>query len=148
MKRLIPVLLTGVMLAATAACSDVSRTSGNAPANTEGNNGEQLNTQENKADATDQTRQSQLESDKRAIEQRNQAAGDTKQISDNDLQSLVRNKLEKDLPTSQLSVESKDGVVTIAGKVASQTELQRIKPLAQEVQGVKDVVVKATAGNT
>lgn len=147
MKKFVPYLLSSVLLLGTVACTG-AKTSADAP-NTTGATGGDLTAkdkQENAQDASNPVREKQIESDKRAIEQRNTAAGSPGELADNDVSSLVRNELEKAIPGSQLLVESKDGVVTISGKVATEAELQKIEPTAKAVQGVKGVTVKATVG--
>lgn len=73
----------------------------------------------------------------------NQATGKTNQLPDKDIKSLVRNQLEKNLPSSQLTVDSKDGVVTVTGQVASAEQLKQIEPLARKIPGVKSVKIQA-----
>jgi osmotically-inducible protein OsmY len=63
--------------------------------------------------------------------------------TDSDLASQVRSKLEANLPASFLTVEAKEGVVTVAGTVPTQEQYQRIEPLAREIRGVKDVTIQA-----
>lgn len=149
MKKLLPFVLSGVVLMSVAACGDVAKTSGEAPNTTGENatstqtNNPEVNAQENREDATSDTRRAQIESDQRAIQQRNQNAED---LTDGDIESLVRGKLEANIPSSQLAVDSEEGVVTVAGQVASQSDLAKIKTLTQEVQGVKSVIVEAKVG--
>lgn len=146
MKKLVLYFLSSILMVSTVACS-TAKTSSDAPNEPEDQGGQLSpeDAQENAQDATNEVRQKQIESDKRAIDQRNNAAGDTPQdLADNDLASLVRNKLETALPTSQLAVESKEGMVTVSGKVASAEDLSKLESLIKEVQGVKGVDVKAT----
>lgn len=46
--------------------------------------------------------------------------------------------------TSKLTVDAKDGTVTIAGTVPTKEQLAKVQPLAKEIKGVKAVNVKAT----
>lgn len=147
MKKFVPYLLSSVLLLGTVACSG-AKTSADAP-NTTGSNGGDLTTEDktqNAQDATNPVREKQIESDKRAIDQRNSAAGSPSELADNDISSLVRNELEKAIPGSQLLVESKDGAVTVSGKVATADELKKVEPAVKGVKGVKSVAVKATVG--
>ncbi|MCD8485180.1 MAG: BON domain-containing protein [Desertifilum sp.] len=145
MKKIFPVLLGGALLLGAVACTDGAQTSGNAPSNTN-EVGEELQAQENLEDATSDTRQAQIESDERARQDRQGVVGNEGEVSDGDIESLVRNNLETNLPTSQLLVESEDGVVTVAGQVATQQDLERIETLTKEVRGVKSVQVNAQVG--
>lgn len=142
MKKFIPVLLTSLLVVGAAACSDVERTSADAPASTEnvGEVPEPDEVQDTAEDATSDIRQAQIASDERARQQREAAAGDTAEIDEEDVASLVRNKLETTLPASQLAIEAgEDGAVKIAGTVQTQAEYDQIEPLAKEVQGVTAV---------
>lgn len=143
MKKFISVLIGSLLLASTAACSDVAKTSEQAPetANTTTEAPNVNEAQDINKDASNETRRKQLNSDIRAREQRNQWAGEKADRSDGDIKSEVRSKLEANLPASQLTVDAKDGNVSISGTVPSQPQYQRIEPLAKEIYGVKDVTV-------
>lgn len=147
MKKFVPYLLSSVLLLGTVACSG-AKTSADAPSTTGGTGGDLTATDktQNAQDATNPVREKQIESDKRAIDQRNNTAGSPANLADNDVSSLVRNELEKAIPGSQLLVESKDGAVTVSGKVATADELKKIEPTVKAVKGVKGVTVKATVG--
>jgi hypothetical protein len=60
------------------------------------------------------------------------------------LEPLAERQLIGTPAASQLTVEAKDGNVSIAGTVPSQPQYQRIEPLAKEIYGVKNVAVKVT----
>lgn len=144
MKKILPLLLSSALLAGVVACN--AKTASNAPNSTD-NNGQQPATntaQTNQGDATSEVRKKQIESDIRAREQRNDTGGDQEKRADGDLESEVRGKLEANLPASKLTVDSKDGNVTIAGTVPTQQQLAKVQPLAKEIKGVKSVNVKAT----
>ncbi|XHX76078.1 MAG: BON domain-containing protein [Stenomitos frigidus ULC029] len=144
MKNIMPWLLGGFLLVSTAACNN-AKTASDAPNSTD-NSGQVPNAQEAqtaKNDATSDVRKKQIESDIRAREQRNDAGGNQEERADGDLQSEVRGKLEANIPNSKLTVDSKEGAVTIAGSVPTQAQLAKIEPLAKEIKGVKSVAVKA-----
>lgn len=146
MKKLTPLLLSSLLLFGVAACNDVAKTSANAPNRTD-QVGKAPNADSTKAaqqDANRNVRNAQIQADERARQQRNQAGGNDTKIADGDIKSLVRDRLEKGLPSSNLSVDSDKGAVTISGTVTSQADLKRISEIAQEVQGVKSVKVNAT----
>lgn len=143
MKKLASILVSSVLLVSAVACSNVAKTNANAPNDTTkvGQPPEQDEAQTNQGDATSDVRRDQLNSDIRAREQRNDATGGDVARADGDLESEVRSKLEANLPASQLAVKAKDGAVTISGTVPTQPQYDRIQPLAQEIKGVKNVVV-------
>lgn len=146
MKKLTTLLLSSFLLVGAVACSETAKTTSNAPNTTE-KTGEAPDANDTKTaqdDASSTVRKNQLESDTRAREQRNDATGGDVDRADGDLASEVRNKLESNLPASQLTVEAKDGMVTINGTVPSQDQLGKIEPLAKEIKGVQGVNVKAT----
>ena len=59
------------------------------------------------------------------------------------MESEVRDKLEANLPASELTVEAKNDAVTVAGTVPTQAELDKISPLTKQIKGVKSVKVEA-----
>ncbi len=144
MKKSTHILINCFLLVTTVACSNVSKTSEQAPdsTNTTTQAPDVTKAQDIHKDASNETRRKQLDSDIRAREQRNQATGKDTKRSDNDIRSEVRSKLEANLPDSQLTVDAKDGNVSISGTVPSQPQYQRIEPLAKEIYGVKEVTVK------
>ncbi len=144
MKKYFPFLLSGVLLTGIAACN--AKTTSDAP-NTTDSNGQvpsAQTAQNSQKDATSDVRKKQIESDIRAREQRNDAAGNQEKRADGDIESEVRGKLEANLPASKLTVDSKNGDVTIVGTVPTQAQLNKVEPLAKEIKGVNKVAVKAT----
>jgi hyperosmotically inducible periplasmic protein len=108
----------------------------NLPVYAEGASTGDGSTMENKKDASSEMRQKQIESDIRAREQR---YGATNKISDGDLESLIRDKLELNLQGRSLEVQAKQGNVVLKGKVASKAEADLAMRLAKETPGVKQV---------
>ncbi|AKG21125.1 BON domain-containing protein [Calothrix sp. 336/3] len=143
MKSIFPFLVSGVLVFAAAGCETPSRTSTEAPSNVneEAKSPAKEAAQTTQNDATSDTRKRQIESDIRAREQRNNTTGGDTDRDDADLESEVRGKLEANLPASNLTVDSEQGAVTIAGNVPTQEQLNRIPSLAQEIKGVKSVKV-------
>lgn len=143
MHRITTLALSGLLLLGAAACNNTAKTGTEAPDQTNqvGQPPTADKAQDLNKDATSQVRRDQLNADIRAREERNKMAGEKANRSDTDLASEVRSKLEANLPASKLTVESKQGVVTVAGTVPTQPQLARIEPLAKEIYGVKGVVV-------
>ncbi len=149
MKTFISLLVGSVLIIGAAGCDNVSKTSSEAPANTEKTVAPNSQaTKETKNDATSATRKAQIESDIRAREQRsNITGGDTKRAN-GDLQSEVRGKLEANIPTGKLTVDAKDGAVTISGTVSTQEQFNKIEPLAKQIKGVSSVTNKVKVAST
>ncbi|MBW4695227.1 MAG: BON domain-containing protein [Lyngbya sp. HA4199-MV5] len=145
MKKIIPLLLSGAVLVSVAACNNAKTTS-DAPNSTDTNGQvpQAENAQNAQKDATNDVRKKQMESDIRAREQRNKSGGDEMKRADGDLESEVRTKLEANIPNGKLTVDAKDGAVTVAGTVPTQAQLTKVEPLAKQIKGVKTVAVKAT----
>lgn len=145
MKKLTPFLLAGALMFGAVACADNEKSVQTAPDST--NQAPQAPTAENvqnaQKDATSQVRRDQLNSDIRAREQRNNVTGGDTDRAEADIESEVRSKLEANITKGQLTVDSKEGVVTVAGTVPNERDLAKIAPLAQEIKGVKSVEVKA-----
>lgn len=147
MKKLTPFLISGVLLLGSVACQDVSKTSTDAPNSTqESPQAPDTETVQNsQEDAQSEVRRNQLNSDIRAREERNNAAGGDAERSEDDLESEVRSKLEANIPKSQLTIEAAEGgAVTVSGTVPNEQDLSKIEPLSKEIKGVNSVVNKAT----
>lgn len=145
MKKLIPLLISSVLVAGVAACESSSKTSADAPNNTTeaAQAPAKEASQQAQNDATSETRKQQIKSDIRAREQRNNVTGGDSERDSDDLESEVRGKLEANLPASRLKVDAEDGTVTITGTVPTQEQLNKIPTLAQEIKGVSGVKVNA-----
>jgi osmotically-inducible protein OsmY len=146
MQKLTPFLIS-CLLVFGAACQDTAKTTQTAPGDT--SEAPQVPTtqatQAAQQDAQSETRRRQLNSDIRAREERNNTTGGDAQRATGDLASEVRSKLEANIPNGQLTVDAaKNGTVTVGGTVNNQEQLAKIEPLAKEIKGVKNVVVKAT----
>ncbi|BCL35981.1 BON domain-containing protein [Nostoc sp. MS1] len=146
MKKLTPFLISGLLLLGTAACQQAEKTTQSAPDNP-AQNVQAPSVEETQAaqkDAQSQVRRDQLNSDIRSREQRNNTTGGDTQRAEGDLESEVRSKLEANIPNGQLTVAAeKNGTVTVGGTVNNQDQLAKIDPLARQIKGVKNVVVKA-----
>lgn len=149
MKKLIPLLISCVLVVGTAACNNTAKTTSDAPSNTSNvvnKAPDKAETKADKNDAQSELRRRQLNSDIKAREQRNNNmnGGDTKRAK-GDLASEVRSKLEANIPNGQLTVDAaENGTVTVVGTVPVADQLKKIEPLAREIKGVKNVVNKAT----
>lgn len=145
MKKLIPLLISSVLVAGVAACESGSKTSADAPDNVNESVQPPAKeaSQQAQNDATSEVRKDQLESDIRAREQRNDATGGDSERDDDDLKSEVRGKLEANLPASRLKVDEDEGTIVITGTVPTQEQLNKIPALAQEIKGVTGVKVNA-----
>ncbi len=140
----LPLLLGVLLMASISACS-ATKTASNAPDSTD-DNGQVSTAEEGKNtqdDAQSETRRKQLNADIQAREQRNNLGGDPQKRNEGDLASEVRSKLEANIPRGKLTVSAENANVTVSGVVTTQEELNKIKPLAMEIKGVRSVVVKA-----
>lgn len=141
-KLLTPIVIASVVLLGAVGC-DTARTSSDAPSNPnnvgEVPSAEQV--QETRQDSASDLRASQRQSDERARADRAQVTNNGVPTSDGDIESLVRNNLERQIPGAPLAVESEEGVVTISGTVPNQQQLAQVQPAAQQVPGVKSVKV-------
>jgi hyperosmotically inducible periplasmic protein len=69
-------------------------------------------------------------------------------VSDDAISDMVRRKLanDPDVKGGRLSVEVKDGVVTLAGQVEQPKFKNKAEKLARKIRGVKSVVNNLTVG--
>jgi hyperosmotically inducible periplasmic protein len=144
MNKLMPLIVSSILMIGAVSCENTAKTSTDAPNNTNQPAAvpDAQSAQKTQSDATSDTRKAQIESDIRAREQRSNITGGDTIRNDTDLQSEVRGKLEANLPASKLTVVAKDGAVTVSGAVPTQAQLNKIKPLAMEIKGVKSVINK------
>jgi hypothetical protein len=146
MKNLTPFLLGSILLLGTVACQNNAKTSADAPNSTqESPKAPSAQTvQSNLKDAQSPLRRKQLNADIQAHEQRNNAFnGGAANRTDTALATEVRDKLEANIPDSQIVVKAKNGVVTVSGTVAHQQNIQKVE-LAKQIKGVKSVVNNVT----
>lgn len=147
MKKLTTVLLTSFLVFGAAACSNVEKTSANAPdqPGVTTNAPDQSEAQQDVGDAQSQIRRNQLNEDIQAREQRNNLFnnGSAENRADSDIASEVRDKLEANLPEGELTIEAQQGIVTVGGTVTTQEQLAKIKPLTEQIKGVGGVNVEA-----
>lgn len=138
-------LLLGLLLTVTISACQEAKTTANAPdsANSNGEVSTEKQSDKTQNDAQSQTRRKQLNADIQAREQRNNVGGDPQKRAKGDLASEVRSKLEANIPRGKLTVAAKNSEVTVSGVVSNQEQLDKIKPLAMEIKGVRTVVVKA-----
>ncbi|BAT51625.1 Transport-associated [Nostoc sp. NIES-3756] len=146
MKKLTPFVISCLLVFGAAACQETEKTTQSAPDNPAQNvqapSAEE--TQAAQKDAQSQVRRDQLNSDIRSREQRNNATGGDTQRAEDDIESEVRSKLEANIPNGQLTIKAEEnGTVTVGGTVNNDAQLAKIEPLAKEIKGVKNVVVKA-----
>jgi osmotically-inducible protein OsmY len=140
-------VLIGLVIATVGACTDAKTTSDAPNSVTTTQTPATQSTVAAKADAQSDIRAKQLDADIRAKEQRNNAMGNPQNRNDNDLASEVRSKLEANIPGGNLTVASKDAVVTVAGTVSNLDQLSKIQKLAMEIKGVKSVTIKAAVAS-
>jgi hyperosmotically inducible periplasmic protein len=151
MKTFISLLVGSALMIGAVGCDNVSKTSSDAPGNTASGASASpgaKSTQDTKSDATNDVRKAQIESDIRAREQRSNVTGGDTDRANGDLQSEVSGKLEANIPSSKLTVDAKNGVVTVAGTVSNKDQLAKIEPLAKQIKGVSSVINKATVAST
>jgi hyperosmotically inducible periplasmic protein len=144
MKNFIPLCLFSIIVLGAVGCDNAAKTSSDAPGSVQESpvapNAQSA--QKTKNDATSDVRKAQIESDIRATEQRNNMTGGDISRSDKDLQTEVSGKLEANLPASQLTINAKDGAITVAGTVVNKEQVGKIEPLAKQIKGVKSVTNK------
>ncbi|NMF60219.1 BON domain-containing protein [Pseudanabaena yagii] len=143
-RKVVSSFLIGFVVVAVGACTE-ARTTSDAPTSTDQKAQTPIaqSTEPAKTDAQSDTRAKQLDADIRAKEQRNNVMGNPPSRNDNDLASEVRSKLEANIPSGNLTVSSKDAVVTVSGTVSNLEQLTKIQKLAMEIKGVKSVTIKA-----
>ncbi|MBD2606113.1 BON domain-containing protein [Scytonema hofmannii FACHB-248] len=134
MKKLIPFLVSGILLVGTIGCQEATKTGSETQTGAPAKEASQTTGDAMKGDAMkgDAMKGDAMKGDAM------KGGADTK--------SLVNSKLTEKIPGSKLAAEDKDGVVTVTGTVPSEADIKKIEPAVKEVKGVKSVKVEATVG--
>ncbi|WP_373527027.1 BON domain-containing protein [Nostoc sp.] len=139
MKKLIPLLVSSILVVGTFGCEEALKTGSETPSTNEAAQApakpaSQINQTVDKTtpSAVSSDTKVKTDADKTAITKVN-----------GDLKTEVSKKLNKGLPGNKLQVENKEGEIILKGAVSSVEELQKAETLAKEVQGVKTVKVEA-----
>ncbi|BAY60568.1 transport-associated protein [Calothrix brevissima NIES-22] len=156
MKKLIPFLVSSILVVGAVGCQDSSKNAAETPSNTneatqpakeasaKTKTNEKTTTETGKtpvkeaAANTKTTAKNTTETGKTPVKE---AATNTKTTA----KSPILTKLEEKIPGSKLVVEEKDGVVTVKGTVPTEADIKKIEPLVKEQKGVKTVKVEAQA---
>jgi hypothetical protein len=67
--------------------------------------------------------------------------------TDSDLKTEILKQFQNNLANNKLTVEVKNGQVTISGTVTTPEQLQQIQPLLKSIQGIKKADVNATVAS-
>jgi len=143
MKKLIPFLVSGILLVGTIGCQEATKTGSEtetgAPAKEASTTDGAMKGDAMKGDAMkgDAMKGDAMKGDA--------MKGDAMK-GGTDTKSLVNSKLTEKIPGSKLAAEDKDGVVTVTGTVPTSADMKKIEPAVKEVKGVKSVKVEATVG--
>ncbi|MDZ7960422.1 MAG: BON domain-containing protein [Aulosira sp. DedQUE10] len=145
MKKLIPLLVSSILVVGTFGCQDATKNASETPSTT--NEANKTAVKEAAAN-TKTTAKTTTETGKTAVKQ---AATNTKTTAktttETTAKSLILSKLSEKIPGSKLVVEDKDGVVTVKGTVPTAADIKKIEPLVKEQKGVKSVKVEAKAAS-
>ncbi|MBW4600940.1 MAG: transport-associated protein [Calothrix sp. FI2-JRJ7] len=145
MKKIIPFLVSGILMVGAVACQqDASKTSdagttNEAPATT---------AKEATSKTADNAKTTVTDTATKTTNAAKGSANDAKTAvtGAGGVKTIVKNRLEEKFPGSKLSVEEKEGVLTVKGTVPDEATLKKIEPAVKEYkfQGVKTVKVEAT----
>ncbi|MHC5936552.1 BON domain-containing protein [Nostoc sp.] len=145
MKKLILLLVSGVLVVGTFGCQEAPKTGSETPSTTNeaaqapATPASQINQTTAKIPAKETTPLAPNTGTKVKIDSEKTAATKAK----GNLKTEVSEKLNKGLPGNKLQVENKEGEIILKGTATSVEELQKAETLAKEVQGVKTVKVEA-----
>ncbi|MBD2294223.1 BON domain-containing protein [Anabaena sphaerica FACHB-251] len=129
MNKLIPFVVSGILVAGVFGCQEAPKTGSANPGTTD----EATSVPVKPASSTTQTT-SEKPTTKITPES-------TKATSD--LKTEVSKKLKEALPSNKLEVENKEGEIILKGAAASEEELKKAEALVKQVKGVKSVKVEA-----
>jgi hyperosmotically inducible periplasmic protein len=143
MKKLILLIVSGILVIGTFGCQEAPKTGSETPSTT---NDAQVPakpaSQTNEAAKVPGIQTTPLAtSTDTKVKTGSEKTAATKVKSD--LKTEVSAKLNKGLPGNKLQVENKEGEIILKGTATSAEELKKAETLAKEVQGVKTVKVEA-----
>ncbi|MGM3307467.1 BON domain-containing protein [Anabaena sp. WFMT] len=136
MKKLIPFLVSGILVVGVFGCQEAPKTGSETP----GTTNETTTVPAKPASQTTQTAQPITEATTTPV---NTTTKITPSSTKSDLKTEVSKKLKEGLPSNKLEVENKEGEIILKGTAASQDELKKAETLTKEVKGVKSVKVEA-----
>ncbi|MEH2049558.1 BON domain-containing protein [Nostoc sp.] len=149
MKKLIPLLVSSILVVGTFGCQEAPKTgsetpsttneAAQAPAKPASQTSQTTDKTTAKIPATQTTPLVASAGTKVKTSVEKTAATKTK----GDLKTEVSQKLNKGLPGNKLQVENKEGEIILKGTATSAEELKKAETLAKEVKGVKTVKVEA-----
>ncbi|MCC5639171.1 BON domain-containing protein [Nostoc sp. CHAB 5844] len=136
MKKLIPFLISSILVVGAFGCQDSKDAAKNPSNNNE--------TSQPSAKPASQTTQTTDKTPKTTTEKTAATKNTTATTkSESELKNEVTKKLKKSLPNNKLKVEAKADDIVIKGTAASGAELQKAEKLVKEVKGVKSVKMEA-----
>ncbi len=142
MKKLILLIVSGILVVGTFGCEETPSTTNQAaqpPATPASQINQTADKTTAKIPAKEMTPLAASTGTKVKTDSEKTAATKAK----SDLKTEVSEKLNQGLPGNKLQVENKEGEIILKGTAASAEELQKAETLAKEVQGVKMVKVEA-----
>ncbi|MEH1971606.1 BON domain-containing protein [Nostoc sp.] len=149
MKKLIPLLVSSILVVGTFGCQEAPKTGSETPSSTNqaaqapATPASQINQTADRTTAkipAKETAPLAASTDTKVkIDSEKTAATKAK----SNLKTEVSEKLNKGLPGNKLQVETKEGEIILKGTAASAEELKKAETLTKEVQGVKTVKVEA-----
>ncbi|MEH1932508.1 MAG: BON domain-containing protein [Nostoc sp.] len=139
MKKLILLLVSGVLVVGTFGCQEAPKTGSETPSTTN----EVAQAPATPASQINQTTAKIPGTETTPLAASTDAEKTAATKAKGDLKTEVSKKLNKGLPGNKLQVENKEGEIILKGTAASVQELQKAETLAKEVKGVKTVKVEA-----
>jgi hyperosmotically inducible periplasmic protein len=128
MKKLIPFLVSSVLVAGMVGCQEAPKTG----SDTTGSTTETPSVPAKPA------------SDTTPVIDNSTATPSATSTPTSDLKTEINNKLKAGIPGNKLEVVSKDGEITLKGTATSKEEITQAETLIKEIPGVKSVKVEAT----
>jgi hypothetical protein len=137
MKKLIPFLISSILVAGAFGCQEAPKTGSETPSTNEASSVPAKPA----ADTTQTTTKTETPTTDAKATTKTETPAATKATSD--LKTEVSKKLQESLPNNKLVVENKAGEIILKGTAASKEELTKAETLAKGVKGVKTVKVEA-----
>ncbi|MBD2610785.1 BON domain-containing protein [Nostoc punctiforme FACHB-252] len=148
MKKLIPFLVSGILVIGAVGCQEATKTGSETPSTTNQESQPPAKPAAETNPTIDKTvnvpaQPTIVPAPSTEAKTKTDSLKTPATKAESDLKTEVSKKLNQDLPGNKLQVENKEGEIIFKGTASSIAELKKAEALAKEVPGVKTVKIEA-----
>jgi hypothetical protein len=142
MKKLIPLLISGIIVVGAFGCQEAPKNSSENPSTTNETSSVPASPAAETTQTTDKIPLPTPNADSKQIPITETTTPPATKVVD-DLKTEVSAKLQEGLPDNKLQVQAEGNEIILKGTASSKVELKKAKTLVKQVKGVKTVKVEA-----